>query len=464
MDPPLLASDDDGTTPLLSSSPHEEEENESSQMMALLMQRPEIEPTPLAVVQSRPEFSIITVLAATLALLQCGLVWGAYLANSWSDTHLLTSIDWQQKYLPFLDDYTDVVIQTIDLASIVSILRASHQYVLFAAVTVTAVGIPCISIITNPMRVTQHYYKTYIGASYMDLVLRFSLVIIHLLVLLDLATNITLEWTDTAMRVQNCMRGAMFSYLVGMTAAIGVQVVLRCSNNQQEERRVVQRIPPAAAFRHASWPVEQYDDDISEAAPSPVRQVDSWYSCFSWQLGLATGVLWLPSFSLPLLHISYHGLAAEFLTLTQREVYLWQVPRLLWHPCHDNKWMVVLCEVILILQIIVVPIVGLLCGLALLHSSSFLQKFKYRKWLLCLHPMMNGITLAITVVLFAPALESMTNYLLKDSSGLCEKFDKTLGEPCLTVSGGILPGAWFFLIQSALMEMFCAMLLSSSSK
>jgi hypothetical protein len=463
MDPPLLASDDDAGTPLLSSGPLSEDENESSQMMTLLMQRPEIEPTPerdIFVVEQQSEFSVITILAGTLALLQCGLVWGAYLANSWSDTHLLTSIDWQKKYLPFLDDYTDVVIQKIDLGSVLSILRASHEYVLLAVVAVTAVGIPCLAIITNPMAVTKHYYKTDMGASFWDLVLRFSLVIIYLLLLLDLATGITLEWTDTALRIQNCMRGAMLSYLVGMTAAIGVVVALRYGRNKVEPG-LVQRIPPAAAFRHP-WPgvvVESYiDDDIFET--TPIRQESSWHSCFTWQLGLATGVLLLPSFSLPLLCISYQGLAAEFMSETQRDIYLWQLPRLLWHPCDGNKWMVVLCEVVLNLQIVVLPLAGLVCGLALLSSSS-LQKHSYRKCLLCLHPMMNGITLALTVVLFAPGLESMTRYLLnEDSSGLCEKFNNALGEPCLTASGSNLPGAWFLLAQSILLEVFCVMALS----
>lgn len=242
---------------------------------------------------------------------------------------------------------------------------------------------------------------------------------------------------------------------------------LRCGRTKQgEQRRVValQRIPPAEAFRHA-WPgvfvVETYDDDIPE--PNRVREEGSWHLCFTWQLGLATGVLLLPSFSLPILQLSYQGLAAEFMTTTQREVCLWQLPRLLWHPCTDNKWMVVLCQVILILQIVVLPLVGLLCGLASLRSSS-LQKYVYRKCLSCIHPMMNGLTFACTVILFAPGLESITRYLFnEDSSGLCDKFNNTLGEPCLTVSGSTLPGAWFFLAQSLLLEVFCAMVLSLNS-
>jgi len=468
MDPPLVVSDDDAGTPLLLSGPMVDEENESSQMMALLMQRPEIEPSSgteaLRTQQQQPEFSLVTVAAATLALLSSGLVWGSYLSDSWSDTHLLTSIGWQEKYLPFLDDYTDAIIQTVDLGSIVSILRASKEFVLLAVVAITAVGIPCLSIIINPMAVTKQYYKTYMGASYWDLVLRFSLVIIHLLVILDLATGVTLELTDTAFRVQNCMRGSMLCYLLGMTAAIGVVSVLRYGQVEAKQPQTLTRIPPAAAFRHP-WPnivVEAYDDDESEA--SSASQGSKWYLCFTWQLGLAAGVLFLPSFSLPLLRISYKGLAAEFIYTTSREIYLWQLPQLLWRPCKDNEWMVVVCELILIFQAVVIPLVGLLCGLVMLRASP-LSKQDCRRWLSCLHPAMNGITFALTVVLFAPGLESMTSYLLnEDSSGFCEKFDRTLGEPCLTVSGSSLPGAWFFMLQSVLLEVFCVMALSSTKE
>lgn len=463
-DPPLLPSDDDAGTPLLSSGPMSEEDNESSQMMALLMKRPEIEPSPafpLLLTPEHPTFSLVTVLAGTLTLLQCGLVWGSYLSDSWSDTHLLTSVGWQKKYLPFLDDYTDVIIQSVDLGSILSILRASKEYLLLAVVAVTAVAIPCISIITNPMAVTKQYYRTYMGPSHLDLMIRLSFVIIYLLVLLDLATGVTLEWTDTALRVQNCMRGSMLCYLLGMMAAIGVVAVLRYSHQAARTTSLttqLTRIPPAAAFQHP-WPYAYVDDD-DDILDTSMRQGRSWYSCCTWQLGLATAALLLPALSLPLMSISYQGMAAEFIYDTDREIYLWQLPILLWHSCNGNRWMVILCEGILVLQTVILPLVCLMFGLA---SSRATVPSRYRKWLSCIHPFMNSITLAITIVLFVPGLESMTFYMLdQDSSGLCEKFNNTLGEPCLTISGSLLPGSWLLLLQSVLLEVFCAVILSTS--
>lgn len=475
-----MPSDDDAV--FLSSGPvHiEDEDNESSQMMALLMQRPEIEPTPLLLQQQaqqeQPEFSIVTVVSATLVLLQCGLVWGSYLSDSWCDTHLLTSIDWQRKYLPFLND---TIIHSLDIGTILSILRASQEYVLLAIVALTAVGIPCISIAYNSMAVTKYYYNnstltTGTASSPRDLVIRFSFLIIYLLVLLDLATGyITLEWTYTAFRIQNCIRGSMLCYLVGMTAAVGVVVVLRFGQTTTRQSTPTTRIPPAAAFRYP-WPVvESYNDDdmmniYEEAVVAAARRENSWYSCVTWQLGLATAVLLLPSLSLPLLRITYQGLAAEFMQNVEHDIYLWQLPLLLWHPCEDNKWMVVVSEGVLILQTAIIPLVALACGLMSLKQASISKSCHYRKYLLYLHPMVNGITLALTVVLFVPGLETITHYLLNDdnhddrSEGFCEKFDETVGEPCLAVDGIILPGAWFFLVQSVLLEVFCFLTLSSA--
>lgn len=467
-DPPLVSSDDDAGTPLLSSGPMLQEENGSSQMMARLMQRPEIEPTEFIMVeeeeqQEASEFSLTVVVSATLTLLQCCLVWASYLSDSWSDTHLLTSVDWQRKYFPFLNNYTDSIIQTIDLGSILSILRASQDYVLLAVVVVTSVGIPCLSIMTNSMAVTRQYYKTFTGPSHFDLALRFSFVIIFLMVLLDLASSFTIEWTDTAFRVQNCMRGSLFCYLVGMTAAVGVVAVLRFSHATSKasiQQLQHARIPPAAAFRHP-WPVESYNDS-DDALEEPERRQSSWYPCFTWQLGLATGVMLLPSFSLPLLSVSYQGLAAEFMSNTEREIYLWQLPQLLWTPCNDNKWMLVVSQVILVFQTVIHPLAALLCGTAMLRATSTHAKDSFRKRLSCLHPMVNGVTLALTILLFTPALETMTSYLLnqEDSSGLCAKLNNTVGEPCLAITGTILPGSWFFLVQSILLEVFIILTLS----
>jgi hypothetical protein len=469
-DPPLLPSDDDAGTPLLSSGPVSEEENESSQMMALLMKRPEIEPSldvTLLLSLDEPRFSLAVVVAATLCLLQCVMIWTSYLSDSWSDTHLLTSIGWQKEYLPFLDNYTDKIIRAIDLGSIFSILRASQDYPLLAIVSVTAVVIPCISIITNPMAVTKKYYSTYTGASHWDLGMRFSFVVIYVLVLLDLSTSVTLEWTDTAIRIHNCVRGSMLCYVLGSLSAIGVVVALRYSHETTAVRatatpQLITRIPPAAAFQHP-WPdfvAETYIDDDHDIPETSVRQTRSWYSCFTWQFGIAIGMLLLPSLALPFMEISYTGLAAEFIYDTERKIYLWQLPSLLWNPCDDNKWMVALCEGILVLQTFVLPLLCLTCGLVANRAKS---PSRYRKWLSCILPFANSITLASTVVLFVPGLENMTSYLLnEDSSGLCDKVNNTLGEQCLSISGELLPGSWFYLLFSVLLEVFCFLVFADS--
>lgn len=248
----------------------------------------------------------------------------------------------------------------------------------------------------------------------------------------------------------------MFTYLLGMTAAVLAVVSLRYDGQCQKEemsRRLLQaRAPPAAAFRH-SRPTE----DSDENAPVGFSQGRNgkMHSCFVQQFGLTAAILLIPSFSLPLMRVTYTGLAVEFMPESRQELFLFQLPWLLWHrnAQDSNKSVLVSCGAILILQACVIPLVALTCGLR--------RRGRYRTWLCSLHPTMNGLTLAITSILFAPALDSISK-LLFDSSIFCEKFDNAVGEPCLVMSGVILPGAWCFLAHSILLDAFVALTLRSS--
>jgi hypothetical protein len=455
MDSPLLAPDDDTGTPLLSLGPMIEEEESR---LSLLMRRPSeapldeiLEPPP----QERVALSLVTIIAGSLTLLQCGLVWGSFLSNSWTETHLHTFVNWLERYVT----HTDTIVQTLDLGSVVSILRASHEYTLLALVTVTAVVIPCLGIIANPVAIAKQF-TTFREPIWVDLIWRFSFFIIWMFVFFDLSTSfIKLEWTDTLIEVYSCVNSGMFTYLLGMTAAVLVVVSLSYDGQYQKEeitRRLFQpRTPAAAGFRHP-WPSQE--SDANAPVDSPVfsqGRHGKMHSCFVQQLGLAAAVLLIPSFSLPLLRVSYTGLAAEFMPETRQELFLVKLPWLLWHhhAQYSNKSMLIICGTILILQACVIPLLALACGLR--------RRGRYRTWLCSLYPMMNGLTLAITSILFAPALDSISKLLL-DSSILCKKFDNTVGEPCLVMSGMILPGAWCFLAHSILLDTFVALTLWSS--
>ena len=74
------------------------------------------------------------------------------------------------------------------------------------------------------------------------------------------------------------------------------------------------------------------------------------------------------------------------------------------------------------LQAYIIPLVALTFGLARCGQC--------RTRLYSLYPMMNGLTLALTITLVAPALDSISKFLFSSSS-LCEKFDNAVGEPCL---------------------------------
>ena len=485
MDTPLLASDEDGATPLLASGP-DLEQNESR--LAQLMRRPShpmmdslsIQETSPSRPPSPPEVSIVTIVAGTLAMVQCGLVWGSFLSDSWSDTFLRASIGWQQKYLPFLDDYTDTIIQTTDLASILSILRTSKQYVMLIVVAVTSVLIPCVAMISNPMAILQHYYTGVTAATTsFELFMRSSYIIVYFLIFLDLSTSfITLEWTDTVLTIHNRMHSGVFFYLLGITASLGVVVVLRHSKEQSRQGVSTTRLPPPAeAFRY-SWPSSDVDhdemigimrtrgNDDNDTLSEQQQQPHSLQgSCWIWQTGLIASVLLLPAFVLPLLSISYQGVAAQFMPASHQTLYIWQVPWLLWQYSSTNKVLLAICGLVLVLQAMIIPLAALACGLILwLHPQKSRQS---SKWLYCLHPFMNGMALAVTIVLFAPTLQPFANTILNQtSSGLCDKFEEN-NVDCLTLVGRILPGTWCFLAHSSLLEIFVIATLrctSSSSK
>jgi hypothetical protein len=179
------------------------------------------------------------------------------------------------------------------------------------------------------------------------------------------------------------------------------------------------------------------------------------HTCFIQQLGITAAVLLIPSFALPLMRVHYSGLAAEFMPETSQGLFLYKFPWLLWHRDAEyaNKGLLVICGTIMILQACIIPLVALTYGLA--------RRGQYRTWLCSLYPMMNGLTLALTIILFTPALDSISKVLL-DSSSLCEKFDNAVGEPCLSISGTVLAGTWCFLAHSMLLDVFVALTLWSS--
>ena len=137
------------------------------------------------------------------------------------------------------------------------------------------------------------------------------------------------------------------------------------------------------------------------------------HTCFLQQLGMTATVLLIPSFLLPLMRVHYMGLAAEFMPKTSQEMFLYKLPWLLWHRDaeYTNKGLLVIGGTVLILQACIIPLVALTFGLAR-HGQC-------RTWLCSLYPMMNGLTLALTITHITPALDSISKFLFSSLS-LCE--------------------------------------------
>ena len=161
METPLLASQDViDSEPLLSSGPYIEAEDDPSpleriisesagttQLVVLRLDRPA--PTLLrpTLERSNDVRFLVSILAGSFWLLHCSLVWGSYVTNSWSDTHLRVSVDWSF----FPNSGVDLVLRSMNLASIFVMLKTAQDELLIWLVFLSALVVPCLMTLLFPM-------------------------------------------------------------------------------------------------------------------------------------------------------------------------------------------------------------------------------------------------------------------------------------------------------------------------
>lgn len=534
MDTPLLTSDEDLSPPSLSSGPAIAEESEFSRLISrsinpLQALSHRLDPfattspprSPLHHADQRQQSrgivkrgSLVTIIAGTLSLMHAGFVWGSYMAGSWSDTHLTVVIAWQKEYLPALDDLTDTVIRSTNLASLLQDLATAQQYLLVGALWVTSLLLPCFFVVLSPTWVVgdcqksvslERRMRTWQARGFFETTVRFSFLLMFVLVLLDLATAvIELHWTDSVANVRNRALGGLAAYVTAMASAIGVILVLRspgkirgsftiaASGDFPGQRQAATiRSPPPQAFQHpwrlvdgpnmsvleeepeprpnaqqfvpdASSTPELIEENVSMMTPTRPTKLSFGRKVLVFQVGLLTAVLWIPSLYLPLFRISYTGLAREFMTVSSLKVFLWQIPALMWTQGVQSSsatWILLAVGFILIAVVIVLPVVATCLGISTWLGENTLS-YRSRSWLYCIHPALGGLVFAVALIVTVSALHPLGNLLLdEDGTGICVKFQQVVGEPCLTLTGTLLPGAWFFLLQSIVLEMFVAVTL-----
>lgn len=101
--------------------------------------------------------SFTTILAGSLITLQWGFVWGAYFTKSWMDLHMQISIGWQQKYLPWLDKHTDVVVQGLSVFTLSDNLKDDNKYGSLAGMWICSIVLPSVFMVICPIWILSDY-------------------------------------------------------------------------------------------------------------------------------------------------------------------------------------------------------------------------------------------------------------------------------------------------------------------
>lgn len=309
MDTSLMALEGDPAVPLLSSGPPVEEESEFSRLIAqshtiddyMIHGFHRLMPEELSrsfnfetqeggrrivVIDDKPRSALTTAIAGTLCLVHLGLVWGAFTASALSETHVRVAIGWQTDYLPFLDQFTDQVLRTNSLASLLQDLDECKAYVLLVSVWVAAMMIPSLFMVVSPTLVVGDYLRPielrirrviFDGRTFLELTTRLAWLPVFAIILLSLATSfVVIEWTETTIETGQRLEGPFAAFLVGTLCGVGLLALLRAP--REESFRIVVdtetheiefapatpnnniRSPPPQAFRHA-WDIEEEEED-----------------------------------------------------------------------------------------------------------------------------------------------------------------------------------------------------------
>jgi hypothetical protein len=382
-----------------------------------------------------PPVSYATLIGGTLVLLECSLFWGSYLSKSWSELHLVVSFDWQKRFLPGLDGTTDALLQSLSLTELIQLVNSLESKMMLVFLGVTSLIIPCGAMILHPLAITEAH-QVFLGnipfiayGRWSDLLLRGGFFVVYLLLILDLTTTaIQLHLTETTVHLYNQIQLGFLSYVLGLLMATGVAVVLRWREPfRDNDTRTATTSENASTGGSRSW----------------LRQI------FVFESALVGVILLIVTFMMPLFRIDYHGIGVEFMEDREMIVHLKDLTQLLYTE-ESPSCMRILCGIVLVLQVLILPILLWICTLAYCCGFQSIKPI-----VRVLHPTVNPLTFAITMLVVMPQLEDLIAVLLDEqTSGFCSKFSDLLGEDCLIVTGKALWGAWALLGHAISLEVF----------
>ena len=462
----------------------------------------------ISVIPARGPFT--TAIAGTLAILHLFFVWAAYTSDIWAESRVRISIAWQEQYLPLLNDAKETVIHSTNLMSLLQDLNASRNYLLMFLLWSVSLLLPCAFMIVSPTFVLADSMspilyasrsRSWTGRGILECLMRWALFTFYVIMLLSLATSfIELQWTDTTIQAGNRARGPLAAYLVGITCAVALAGLLRSppasgaigSTVEEAETSsgiALVRSPPPHAFQHPWMPINQedqpamtvleetsqepFDRKREEPTPSGLSTPDLvpendggegkssdlsfWKKFAAFQFGLLSVILWIPVVYLPFVHISYGGVATNFLSESTLRLYVWDISFSLWRQGVEFGtpiWILLTASSILLLTTMVLPLLASCLGVVAWVGEGELSTKCYA-WLFACNPALGGTVYAVAVLAMTHALTPLSQSLLnQESAGICQKFSDMTGETCLDVSATPLPGIWFYFAQSIMLELF----------
>jgi hypothetical protein len=367
--------------------------------------------------------SYFSLIGGSLILLEWGCLWASFLSCSWASLHLAVTVDWQERFLPGLDDLTDTVLQSFSLTEIIQLANSLESKTILFVVGVTSLLVPCCSMILQPLAIIEAHQVFFgnipliLHERWFDLLLRAGFFVFYLLLILDITvTGVQLHFTETVIRLYNEIQLGLTSYVLGLMAASGVAIVLR-------------------------W---------GQPATSHVSNRSSWiHQSFVFESALLAVILMAMTLVTPLFRIEYHGIGVEFMKEREIVVHFKDLVSIL-SSQKSQSLMRQLCGGFLLTQVLILPIllwaftVAYWCGIKSMKSI-----------LRVLHVIVNPLIFALSLLVVLPQLEGISRILFDEqTSVLCSRFTDLLEDDCLRVSGKAHWGSWALLGHAISLEVF----------
>lgn len=210
-----------------------------------------------------------------------------------------------------------------------------------------------------------------------------------------------------------------------------------------------------AARRNNSQSTPELVEENDETSSSPHPQSLTYWNKFTvFQTGLLSVVLWIPTMYLPVLHLSYTGVAADLTKQQSFRLYFWDIPGYIWSQGLEfgtPLWIVILLALFLSVTLFFLPMMATFQGILAWIGEGAWRTRSY-VWLYTIHPCLGGIVFSVALLATIPSLSPLSLLMLDEhKTGICHGI---VGDPCLEARGQLLSGGFFYIVQAWCLEVF----------